>query len=117
MKLAFMLFIIALLGVRVEGYAQKVTISEQNTTLEKVFEEIRKQTGYNVLCDVDIVQMRVGKLDVKNASLESVLNECLAGKSLTYTINKNTIAIKRADISQNSKQPAELITGKVTDKN
>jgi TonB-linked SusC/RagA family outer membrane protein len=116
MKFARMLLVIALVGFNVEGYTQKITLSEENTTLEKVFQEIRKQTGYNVLCDADLVQMRVTKLNVKNASLESVLDQCLAGKSLTYSISKNTIAIKRARGSQPGKQAVEVITGKVTDR-
>ena len=109
-----MLFIIALVGVGVEGYAQNITISEENTTLEKVFQEIRKQTGYNVLCDADLVQMRVAKLYVKNASIESVLTQCLAGKSLSYVISKNTITIKRVRSKEPGKQGMEVITGKVT---
>ena len=46
MKLTTVLIIAACLQVSAKGYSQKVTLKETNISLQKVFEEIRKQTGY-----------------------------------------------------------------------
>jgi hypothetical protein len=47
MKLTIVLLIAACLQVSAKGYSQKVTLKENNISLQKVFEEIRKQTGYH----------------------------------------------------------------------
>ncbi|WP_315819423.1 hypothetical protein [Paraflavitalea speifideaquila] len=46
MKLTAVLLIAACLQVSAEGTAQKVSISQKNTTLEKVFRELHRKTGY-----------------------------------------------------------------------
>lgn len=98
-------------------YAQGLTLSLEKGTFEQVFQEIRKQTGYNVLCDAEIVQTKVSKLAFNNARVETVLQKCFEGHYLTYTISRNTIVVKRkpADTPAPSTMQAAL-TGKVTDK-
>ena len=48
-KLTFVFFLAALLQLSATTLAQKVTLSGKNVPLEKVFLDIKKQTGYNFL--------------------------------------------------------------------
>ncbi len=116
MKLVFLIIIVTLVQVSAKSYAQRITMSQENVTLEKLFQEIRKQTGYNILCDTEIIQTKVSKIQFKNAPLTTVLDECLEGQSLTYSITKKTIVVtRRLNITENSKNIQSKITGKVTD--
>lgn len=94
MKLTAVLLLAVCLQVQATGYAQKVSISQRNVSLDKVFREIRKQTGYLFFYDVEWLQ-KAGKvsIDMKNASLPEILDHCLANQPLTYNIVDKTIVL------------------------
>lgn len=116
MKLTLFLMTMALLEVSAKGHAQKITFSYKNTTLEQVFQEIRKQTGYNILCDAEIIQTKVENVQFRDETLEKVLQECLTVHLLTYTINRNTIIVKRKPAETPVAGATQItVTGKVTD--
>ena len=46
MKLTAVLLIVACLQVSAKGNAQNISISQRNASLEKVFKEIHRKTGY-----------------------------------------------------------------------
>ena len=115
MKLVFILMTTVLLEVSAVAHAQKISFSYKNTTLQQVFQDIRKQSGYNILCDADIIQTKVTNLECRNGSLETALHECIEGKGLTYTISRNTVVVKR--MPAGTPAAAQItVTGKVTDK-
>ena len=80
MKLTIVLTLSVLLQVNAAGYAQKITLSQESITLQKLFKEIRKQSKYDFLYDASIIQntQRID-INVKNATIEQVLDECLKG--------------------------------------
>lgn len=95
-KLTFVFLLATLLQVSATTLAQKINLSGKNIPLEKVFMDIRKQTGYNFLYVTKTLEdTRTVSLDFKNASLDEVLKKSLEGQHLNYTINANTIVIKR----------------------
>jgi len=100
--------------------AQSVSLSYKNVSIEKVFRDIKKQTGYNILCDVQLLD-KLGHvdLDVKDKSIETVLDELLSPKELTYSIEDKTIVISESELKKTKtiiQQPERInITGKVTD--
>lgn len=122
MKLTSVLLIVACLQVSARGFSQKVTIKENNISLQRVFEEIRKQTGYNFFY-VDEVLNTAKKvsLSVKNESIENVLNLCFADQELTYNISENTIVVKKKPLVAEPTPPVVVqpvatdVTGKITD--
>jgi len=73
-KLTIVLLIAACLQVSATGNAQTISISQRNTTLEKVFKEIHRKTGYQFCYKDELLQQRK-KFDiiVKDASIEQVL--------------------------------------------
>ena len=85
--------------VSAAGYAQRVSLNEKNTLIEKVFKEIRHQTGYDFIFNPNIIQQdkRVN-IKVSNVTLEEALNICLEGLPLTYKIEEKTVIIKRMEV-------------------
>lgn len=122
MKLTVILIFGFLMQVSATGTAQTVTLSENNTTLDKVFKEIRKQTGYDFLYSYEVIQ-NAGKVSVrvKNAALRTVLNEILQSKKLGFKIFEKTVVIKPewAETSAGVEQmiTATDISGKIVNEN
>lgn len=121
MKLTTVLLLAACLQVSAMGNAQKVTIRESNISLQKVFEEIRKQTGFQFFyADEVLVKAKKVTLNLKKASIETVLDQCFRDQLLTYTITENTIIVKRKlpvpdETAPPEAVPAIEVKGRVTD--
>lgn len=115
MKLTFVLMIAVLMEVSAASYAQKVTLSAKQITLREVFRQIRKQTGYNVLWDVDLLKdAKPVAMQVTDATVEEVLKKSFANQPFTYTIRENTIVVTRSPAPTVVAFP---IKGRVTDNN
>lgn len=117
MKLIVVLMTVTLLSVKAESYAQKVTLSQKNAPLEKVFREIRKQTGYNILCDAEILEdAKLVDISVRNERISEVLDKCFEGQKLTYTIEGNTIVVRRNPFAQTASGAKQItVRGTVKD--
>ncbi|WEK34414.1 MAG: SusC/RagA family TonB-linked outer membrane protein [Candidatus Pseudobacter hemicellulosilyticus] len=64
-----------------------VNINERNAPLERIFELIKSQTGYNfVYTEGFFKKARKVSIKVKDATLKDVLEICLRDQSFTYTI-------------------------------
>lgn len=98
MKLTAIFIIVAFMQVNAKGFSQNVTLNETNSNLDKVFTEIRKQTGYDFLYNTRLLRNTVPvTVKTRNSSLEDVLAEVLKNQPLTYSITENTIILKRKD--------------------
>jgi TonB-linked SusC/RagA family outer membrane protein len=97
MKLTAFFILAACLHVNATGYGQKVTLSEREVHIEKIFSEIRKQTGFNFLYTSNILN-NTHRVTVKvtNATVGEVLDICLEGQGLEYRVKSedNLIIIK-----------------------
>ncbi|SEM08173.1 TonB-linked outer membrane protein, SusC/RagA family [bacterium A37T11] len=81
-------------GFAAEGYAQKITLSVRNQTLEAVLREIRLQSGFNFVSDPALLkQAKPVTLQVRQEELETVLEKCFADQPFTYSISKEDKAI------------------------
>lgn len=98
MRLTAFLLITTLLQVSAASFAQKLTMTKNNSSFDEVFREIRKQTGYDVLLISKKVKS-TERVDVKfnNTPLDKVMDELLKGKNLNYTIDKKTVVIKEKE--------------------
>lgn len=120
MKLITVLMLFACMQVSATGFSQKVTIKENNISLQKVFEKIRDQTGYQFFY-ADRVMRSTTKVNVNitNGTIPEVLAYCFKDQGLSYTISENTIVVKRAATPVErtiAQAPAFAdITGRVTD--
>ena len=98
MKLTAILILVAFMQVNAKGFSQNVTLNEKNSNLDKVFTEIRKQTGYDFLYNTRLLRNTVPvTVKASNSSLEEVLDQVFKNQPLTYTITENTIILKRRD--------------------
>lgn len=123
MKLTAVLLFVACLQVSARGFSQKVTIKAENIPVQRVFEEIRRQTGYQFFyADEVLAQARNVSINIRRGTIEQVLAQCLENQQLAYTITDNTIIVKRKPVTPEAINPeippppvfAE-IKGKVTD--
>jgi TonB-linked SusC/RagA family outer membrane protein len=99
--------------------AQNINIITKNITINEVFKQIKKQTGYDVLWQKKYINTNK-RIQVKfvQSSIDQVMQKCLEGQGLTYTIDEHTIVIKPKPISPNAMIYAKdslLYVGKVID--
>ncbi|HMJ48170.1 MAG TPA: SusC/RagA family TonB-linked outer membrane protein [Ferruginibacter sp.] len=100
MKLSVILILAFTLQVSATGYSQKITLSVKETSLEKIFREIEKQTGYYFAYTSELLQSaKPISIDVKDASLKDVLDQCIKGQPLSYTIIDKVISVKKAVVT------------------
>src|SRR5215510_3625341 len=77
MKLTAFILLTACLTASAGGYSQKVTISEKNASIEKVFGIIEKQTGFVFFYDYSLIaQAKKVNIEVKDIPLPEVLPLC-----------------------------------------
>ena len=118
MKLIILLTVVACLHASAGGYAQKLTISKQDVSLEVIFKEIKKQTGYNFLYNYDWLQnTKKVTVEVKDASINQVLDICFKDQPLTYEIVDKTISLRKKPIAPEEKPQAFPVQGRVVNDN
>ncbi|MCD0488697.1 SusC/RagA family TonB-linked outer membrane protein [Pedobacter sp. MC2016-14] len=120
MKITTILIFAVLMQVSAAGLAQRVTFHQKGVSLKQIFNEINKQTGYNILWSAKKIKNdKLQDVQFSNASLEDVLSVSLKGLPLTYTIESKTIVIKEKQKSVFPEFSAAIqfknIEGKVTD--
>lgn len=103
--------------------AQNVSISETNVSLEKIFKEIKQQTGYTFITTKEhLKKSKPVTISVSNVTLENALKLCFRNQPLDYTIVDKTVVVidKREKAVQQQARPAAplttpiIIQGKVT---
>jgi TonB-linked SusC/RagA family outer membrane protein len=123
MKITIVLLFSACLTASAGGLPQKVTLSQKNVKLEKVFREISKQTGYIFFYDTKVLSgARSVSIDLKDASVEEALEEMLQGLPLDFSIVRKTITILEKPLIVKpmnilATAPLKIITGSVKDEN
>lgn len=126
MKNTAFLLLIGCLLVSAKGYAQRITLSEKNAPLEKVFNEITRQCGYEFLYKSAMLQSaRPIDIVVKDAGIQEVLAICFRDQPFTYTIIENTVVVRpkpstafqTVDALPHPPLPTIDVHGRVTDIN
>lgn len=119
MRLTTFFLVIVFLQAGAKGYSQeKITLRNSNISLERVFKEIGRQSGYDFLYNDRVVSNEnTVSINVKNASLKEALDQCLKGQPLTYYIIDHTVLIESRKQQDQPEQHAQPITvsGIVTD--
>jgi TonB-linked SusC/RagA family outer membrane protein len=111
-KLTAVLLVTACLQVSAKSYSQKVTLSESDVSLKKVFKEIRRQTGFLFFYSDELLQQaRKVSIHVKDAPLHAVLDSCFRDQPLGFEIDGNTIIV---DARAPAVAPRELPPGEIT---
>jgi TonB-linked SusC/RagA family outer membrane protein len=118
MKLMVLLLTITCLQVSARGYGQEITLKKKNVSLEKVFEKIYRQTGYQFVYTYDLLShAKKVTIDADKTPLKEVLAACFKDQPFTYQLMGNAIIVKRKmDLTSSAEniQPIQ-IKGRVTD--
>ncbi len=96
-KLAAVFILTACLQVSAKTTnAQKLSLSFKNGSLEKLFAEIEKKTTYVFFYDVGILKgTKPVTVEVRDASVEDILQSSLKGQALEFSIHDKTIFVKK----------------------
>jgi TonB-linked SusC/RagA family outer membrane protein len=120
MKLTAVLLLVATLQVSARTYSQEISINLRNVPITKAIREIRKQSGYLLLYNEEILK-NAGRVTIKleKVAVEKALSEVLALSGLSFRIVDNTIIIRKAELPPATKETAmvsrlALISGTVT---
>jgi len=121
MKLSVLFVMVAFMHVSAASNAQQITLHKTNAKLSETLEDIRKQSGYSLLCDADLINRAYPvTIAVESVSLEEALQKSLLGQPFSYKINNRTIVIHAKHESPGRLQqqpPQRQVTGKVVDGN
>jgi TonB-linked SusC/RagA family outer membrane protein len=119
MKLTTVLLLATFLHVSAKSIGQTISISQKNTSLEKVFKEIHRKTGYQFFYQDELLkQAKKFSIDVKDVSVEQALEICFRDQPLHFVITEKTITVKRKEAPAAHAPPAPpiVVKGKVKDK-
>src|SRR3569833_3005376 len=96
MKLTTAMLILFLVQVSAKSYSQ-ITLNEQNSSLEKVLNSIKKQTGYSFFYDAQDVKDASVTVQVANATLDQVLSICFHDLPIDFKVVQNNVVLKKKD--------------------
>lgn len=81
--------------VQAQGVPSKITLNVANASLEDVVASIQQQSGYDFVYTANL--LKTGKpvtLTISSNSITDVMDKCLSGQPLTYTITRKTVTIR-----------------------
>lgn len=111
-KLTVVLLFLSSLAVT----AQNVTIKMKNSSFTEITKEIQKQTSLTFLYnDSKVGTIKNLNPDFTNADVKTVLEYCLNGTGLTFSIVDNTVVITPVRENQQDDRNRLRVTGRVTD--
>ncbi len=122
MRLTTIILITAILQVSAASYGQKITLSEKNAQLVKVFDQISAQSGFDFLVSASILKdsKRV-RIQVKNMELSDVLDQLFEGRELKYSIEDKSVVVSKKEKGFFDKVVARFqaidVGGRVVDEN
>jgi len=102
--------------------AQKITLNVNKTELSKVFESIKKQSGFSFFYDFDAVaKAGTVTVSVKNADINEAVNEVLKGLPFSFTIRDKVIIVSEKKPAVAAEETVAsydaIVKGKITDEN
>jgi len=120
MKQCILLLCIVVLQAHAGAFGQSASLHLKNAHLTQILKELKRQTNYDFLyASEDLRNTGLVSANFENAQLTTILDYCFENQALSYTINNETVLVKRkllpAKTHKGAKEDIDLI-GKVTDK-
>lgn len=116
MRLVTVLIFAFAMQVSARSDAQKISLTRHNATLEEILNAIHQQTGYFFLYDDRALKGLNGiNIDIKKATLQEALDQCIAKYSLCYLLEDKTILIFPKAQTEAVMKPSQVVEGTVTD--
>jgi TonB-linked SusC/RagA family outer membrane protein len=121
MRLTVFCFLIGLAQVMaVETYAQmtKLSMKVNNEPLEKVLKFIEDESEFFFLYNKDLIDVEQKvSVNVKDETIQSILNEVLTGKNINFSVFDRQIVLTNIDLINELIAQQKTVSGKVTDSN
>ncbi len=118
---AFLLFLCLCVSAAVSG--QEINISVKDQSLEKIFSQMEKQSGYTFFYKIELIRtLPKVSVDIRHASLISALEMVLKDQpSLSWAVVNKTVVIKPKTAITMAVPPNQisglfLVTGKVVNR-
>lgn len=117
MRLTVILIMVAFLQVSAASFGQQVSINVKDAPVREVLNQLTKQTGYNFICDANIISnASTVTIKLKNAQLQKVVEACFISQSVEMLFGDNsTIVIKKRLQLVSPPIPQSVINGIVSD--
>ncbi len=97
MKLTIFLLTAALIQVHATGISQTVTYSAVNASLEKLFKDLEKQTGFAFFYDADVLKnSKPISIEANNLPLQDFLDQLFKDQLLSYSIKRKNVIISKS---------------------
>ncbi len=126
MNFMTILLLVCCLQISAHVSSQGVTLNVKKAPLDKVFREIREQTGYTFMYTESMIkEAKKVSIQVKDSPLQEVLDICFSTQPFTYNIIERTVVVQprtvaAANISDHnmaSVPPPVQIHGRVVNQN
>lgn len=125
MNITAILLLAGCLQVSARASSQGVTLNVKNAPLNKVFHEIKNQTGYTFIYTESLIkEAKKVSFYVKNSTLQEVLSLCFSNQPFTYKIINQTVVVQpkeKAEFDANKIMPLPPppieLHGRVVNKN
>jgi type II secretory pathway component GspD/PulD (secretin) len=96
MKLTTILLFVTCLHAVAHTSGQTVTLSLKNVPVQKVFKAVSRQTGVSIVyCENLFEGLQHVTINVKNAPVKEVLQQCLSAAPFEFSVQGNTIVIRK----------------------
>ncbi|MBC7912774.1 MAG: SusC/RagA family TonB-linked outer membrane protein, partial [Pyrinomonadaceae bacterium] len=94
MKLIAVIMLGFCLQLSAHSYSQKVTLNLKNVSLQKIFKDIKEQTGYVFFYNYALLrQSKPVTINVKDVSVEDALKVSLQDQPIDFTIEDKTVVL------------------------
>lgn len=99
-NLTCIVLLLTLVQVSAASYAQKISLSKKNITLQELFKEIKSQSGYDFLYQPsELKNAKPVNIEAANTDLRMLLDNVFEQQSLAYAIDQNTIVVRKKNES------------------
>ena len=95
-KLLRALLLSTLFAVPSQFASAQLNIALSNAQLGTMIKQIQSQSQYQFFYDDDLADTPISSVNVKDASVEEVLNTALAGKGISYRVDENVVYLFKA---------------------
>jgi TonB-linked SusC/RagA family outer membrane protein len=96
MKLTTFIILACCLQISANVSSQTVTLTGKNLSLQKIFSEVKKQTGFIVFANRELLEnTKPVSIDANRMPLQEFMNRALGGQSLSFIVEDKTIVLMR----------------------
>ena len=120
MRLTTVLLMASLMQVSAAGFAQKISLSEKNASLDKVLDKIYAQSGFDFIINAQLLRnAKPVNINVSNIEIKDVLLKIFEDQVLDFEIQQKMVVVRNREPSLIDKLVARFqeieVTGKVVD--